>query len=233
MITIDSLTFTYHRDFKIQSGSSFELREGKHYYLIGPSGSGKSTFLRLLAGLEIPNQGEIRFSKLNTTKNFLRLYMSQRPVSWEHMTAEEHLNFLLNKGKRKKDHPQTRYWLESVGLAEKAKCKPYRLSGGERQRLALACALAVNPDLLLLDEPFASLDVVAAKELSLLAKKLTKKRQTVIVEATHYIHEFDPYSPVILIENGMIEYYDCFSDIKPTTCWRNEFIKMLMLRCEE
>jgi iron(III) transport system ATP-binding protein len=148
---------------------SFEVADGGTLGIIGPSGCGKTTVLRLIAGLDAPDEGEIWLDgRLASSKGRLHVSPARRNIGfvfqdlalWPHLTAAGNLLFVLeSRGWPAKTRAaRVREVLEIVGLPERSDEYPGHLSGGEQQRVALARALVGKPDLLLLDEPLASLD---------------------------------------------------------------------------
>jgi len=148
---------------------SLRIERSERLVLFGPSGCGKTTVLRLLAGLEIPEQGSIRIeSRLvaSAGKNLIPPenrdlgMVFQDLALWPHMTMQENLAFGLNaRGVQKHEAKvRVREMLHRVGLEHRIDAKPHQLSGGEQQRVALARALVSRPSILLMDEPLSSLD---------------------------------------------------------------------------
>ena len=148
---------------------SLHIERSERLVLFGPSGCGKTTVLRLLAGLEIPDQGAIRIDgRLVATsgKNFIPPekrdvgMVFQDLALWPHMTVQQNLMFGLSaRGVKKREaHVRVREMLHRVGLEHRIEAKPHQLSGGEQQRVALARALVTHPSILLMDEPLSSLD---------------------------------------------------------------------------
>lgn len=145
------------------------LAPGSRAALMGPSGAGKTTLLRLIAGLERPDGGELRFNNRVFASAHAWVPPWERGVGmvfqdlalWPHMTASEHLAFVLSSARRvdrKQRAQRIQQLLEAVRLADLANRFPTQLSGGQQQRLAIARALAGEPDILLLDEAFNQLD---------------------------------------------------------------------------
>lgn len=174
---------------------SFDARAGENVALIGPSGCGKTTLLRILAGLEHADHGEVSLDGrvLNSgkqteppeTRGVSMVF--QNLALWPHMTVEAHLDFVL-RGTVRSAVERERRWgrlLECFGLTAMADVRPARMSGGEQQRLALARALVVEAPLVLLDEPFSHLDegwrTRAVTELN-----AASKRGSVLVIACHH-----------------------------------------------
>src|SRR5439155_22430416 len=140
--------------------ASVDVRSGSLTALLGPSGSGKSTLLRIIAGLEWPDSGEIRLAGEDATVLAPQKrkvgFVFQHYAAFKHMTVCDNVAFGLKVRKRPKDEIGKRVHelLELVQLEGLAKRYPAQLSGGQRQRMALARALAVDPDVLLLGQPF-------------------------------------------------------------------------------
>ena len=148
--------------------------------LIGPNGSGKTTLLRLAMGLATPTSGQITWAGLATPPGRLAI-MFQRPVMLRR-TAKANIEYVLESH----DQPSADALLRSVGLAHVADRPARRLSGGEQQRLALARALARNPEILLLDEPTASLDPAAIKAVEDILREVAKSGVKIVM-STHDI----------------------------------------------
>ncbi len=173
---------------------SFELPEGKVFVILGPSGAGKSTVLRLAAGLDAPSSGHVRLNgRLASSPGRVLIGPSERDTSlvfqdlalWPHLTCDHHLSFAgpaLGPKERAK-------LLEDVGLNGFADRRPGEMSGGERQRLALARALASKPRLLLLDEPFSSLDPILRLDLRELLRDLHRRHGVGMLYVTHDLHD--------------------------------------------
>jgi len=152
---------------------SLTAPEGKVLALLGPSGSGKSTILRLIAGLEAVDAGEILIGDELVSTHARTLPAEQRRIGmvfqdyslFPHLTAAANVGFGLDKLDRAEREEKALYWLDRVGLKHRAHAFPHELSGGEQQRVALARALAPAPRAVLLDEPFSGLDPVQRAEL--------------------------------------------------------------------
>ncbi|MCZ6678374.1 MAG: ABC transporter ATP-binding protein [Candidatus Poribacteria bacterium] len=170
---------------------SLEIREGELFFLLGPSGCGKSTFLRIVAGFYQPDVGDLRFGdrvinnlpphKRNTGMVF------QNYALWPHMTVFENVEYGLtlrkiDKGTRKKKVTEV---LEVVRMPEYADRPVNKLSGGQQQRIALARALVVEPDVLLLDEPLSNLDAQLRLEMRQEIKRIHSQAGTTSIYVTH------------------------------------------------
>ena len=174
MITLDAITKRFGR-FVALDGVDLALRDGELLALLGPSGSGKTTLLRVIAGLEAPDAGKVAFDGVDVT----RVPATDRGVGFvfqhyalfRHMTVAENIAFGLEV-KKPGERPgkgaiaaKVHALLDLVALAGMGGRRPGELSGGQRQRVALARALAVDPKILLPDEPFGALDATVRKNL--------------------------------------------------------------------
>ncbi len=193
-LEVENLTKRYRRDGEpAVDGASFSLADGKLLALVGESGSGKTTLLRMLAGLETPDTGEIRLdgrvisspgSVLAPERRGIGLVF-QNHALFPHLTVEGNITFglrHLRRGERAEVVPTV---LDLVGLGGYRKRYPHELSGGERQRIALARALAPNPRLLLLDEPFSSLDARLRQSVRDDTRAILRERNATAVFVTH------------------------------------------------
>ena len=202
----------YYGDFKASDNVSFGIDQGKLVALLGPSGSGKTTILRMIAGLEHPDDGEI----LIDGKVVNNIPASQRGIGFvfqsyalfRYMTVYENVAFGLELQKVSKDEIKKRVLelIELVGLKGMEKRYPNQLSGGQRQRVAFARALAPNPKLLLLDEPFAAIDAKVRQELRSWLKNTIEKLGITSIFVTHDQDEAIEVADEIIITNkGRIE----------------------------
>ncbi|MCB9890193.1 MAG: ABC transporter ATP-binding protein [Planctomycetes bacterium] len=187
-IELQDLVFERRKGFRL-GPISLTLRDGSRTALVGPSGCGKTTLLRCLAGLETPGSGSIRIGDRLVQGDGVHVPADKRRIGfvfqdgalWPHKTAMAHLRFVAPRLSRK----DAKALLHRVGLEGRERRRPAQLSGGERQRLALARALAITPDVLVLDEPLASVDVHLRDELALLVRRLTEERSLTLVVVTH------------------------------------------------
>lgn len=202
----------YFKDFKASDDVSFEIEKGKLVGLLGPSGSGKTTILRILAGLEKEDSGEIWIdgecvNALSASKRKIG-FVFQSYALFPYMTVYDNIAYGLKVQKKKKEEIQQRVeeLLELVGLRGLEKRYPTQLSGGQRQRVAFARALAPNPQVLLLDEPFAAIDAKVRKELRLWLKDMIRKIGITSIFVTHDQDEAVEVADEIIITNkGKIE----------------------------
>jgi sulfate transport system ATP-binding protein len=170
---------------------SLEVPEGSLTALLGPSGSGKSTLLRIIAGLETPDSGTIMIdgadvSHVRPQKRGIG-FVFQHYAAFAHMSVRENVAFGLRIRKRPRDEVRARVdeLLSLVGLTKWSEQRPSQLSGGQRQRMALARALAVQPRVLLLDEPFGALDATVRAELRAWLRRLHDEHGVTTVLVTH------------------------------------------------
>lgn len=175
---------------------SLDIAKGEVVAVAGASGTGKTTLLRAVLGLVRPRQGVLRISGSEVSRGAQILVppeernlavVFQGLALWPHLTVSRNLEFVLSaKGFNRKDRRALMSeWLERVGLSDRGQAYPGDLSGGERQRVALARALVYEPTALLLDEPFASLDVALKEQLIRLVRELLAERQVPTLLVTH------------------------------------------------
>jgi sulfate transport system ATP-binding protein len=191
---------------------SVDVERGSLTALLGPSGSGKSTLLRVVAGLEKPDAGSVTISGLDVTRRPPQDrgvgFVFQHYAAFKHMTVWDNVAFGLTIRKRPKEQVRARVaeLLELVQLDGLAKRYPAQLSGGQRQRMGLARALAVDPEVLLLDEPFGALDARVRKELRAWLRRLHDETHTTTVIVTHDQEEaMEVADEVVVMNRGRIE----------------------------
>jgi sulfate transport system ATP-binding protein len=191
---------------------SVAIPEGSLTALLGPSGSGKSTLLRVIAGLERPDAGEVRLDGADVTRVPPQSrgvgFVFQHYAAFKHMTVWENVAFGLKIRRRPRAEVRGRVseLLELVQLSRLGERYPAQLSGGQRQRMGLARALAVDPKVLLLDEPFGALDARVRKELRLWLRRLHDETHTTTVIVTHDQEEaMEVADRVVVMNAGHIE----------------------------
>jgi NitT/TauT family transport system ATP-binding protein len=172
---------------------SLNVAEAEFVCLVGASGCGKSTLLNIIAGLEKPDSGEVLADgKPVTAPGRERLVMFQEPALFPWLTVFGNVLFGLNLKpnlSRKDRHDVAKYYLELVGLSRFERANIHELSGGMKQRVSLARALAPNPRVLLMDEPFAALDALTREQLYGDIQEIWKARRKTIVFVTHNVRE--------------------------------------------
>jgi sulfate transport system ATP-binding protein len=191
---------------------SVAIPEGSLTALLGPSGSGKSTLLRVIAGLEKPESGQVLIGNQDVTNQPARArgvgMVFQHYAAFKHMTVWDNVAFGLTIRKRPKAEISGRVHelLELVQLEGLAKRYPSQLSGGQRQRMALARALAVEPNVLLLDEPFGALDARVRKELRAWLRRLHDEVHVTTIIVTHDQEEaMEVAGQIVVLNAGRIE----------------------------
>lgn len=215
MISIRNLAKRFH-NHNVLKGINVDIKEGELVALLGPSGSGKTTILRMIAGLETPDRGNIFTYGIDITdKSPIDRkigFVFQHYALFKHMTVFENIAFGL-KIQRKKLNLTNKALRDKVddllNLLHIGHIKdqyPSHLSGGQRQRVALARSLAVQPQILLLDEPFAALDEKIRQELRRWLRNLQKKNNLTIIFVTHDQKEaMEVADRVIIMSDGQIE----------------------------
>jgi sulfate transport system ATP-binding protein len=191
---------------------SFGLKEGTLGALLGPSGSGKTTILKMIAGLEVPDSGDIyidsqRVNNIHPSRRGIG-FVFQNYALFRYMTVFDNIAFGLKTQKVKKDRIRERVYelLELIGLAGFDKRFPNQLSGGQKQRVAFARALAWNPRLLLLDEPFAAIDAKVRRELRTWLRNMISSLHITSIFVTHDQSEAIEVADRIIITNhGRVE----------------------------
>ena len=191
---------------------SVEIPAGSLIALLGPSGSGKSTLLRVIAGLEQPDGGTVTISGLDVTRTPPQQrgvgFVFQHYAAFKHMTVWDNVAFGLSIRRRPQEQIRERVGelLDLVQLEGLSARYPAQLSGGQRQRMALARALAIDPEVLLLDEPFGALDARVRKELRAWLRRLHDETQTTTVIVTHDQEEaMEVADEVVVMNRGRVE----------------------------
>ncbi|HWU50330.1 MAG TPA: sulfate ABC transporter ATP-binding protein [Asticcacaulis sp.] len=214
-LSITNITRTFS-GFAALKDISFEAQPGEFIALLGPSGSGKTTLLRLLAGLDAPDAGTISFCgedylKLNPRERRIGMVF-QSYALFRHMTVAQNIAFGLNvrSGKTKPPRAEIRATVERllklVQLDGLGKRYPSQLSGGQRQRVALARALAIEPRMLLLDEPFGALDALVRKDLRRWLRHIHNETGVTTIFVTHDQEEaLDLADRVVVLKDGQVE----------------------------
>lgn len=204
MVVLDNVTFAYPEHDPVFEDLKWEIELGDAWAVLGPSGCGKTTMLYLLAGLHQPIDGEIRIHSKKQTGPRPRtglILQDYGLLPWATAFKNVTLGFEIRKfyGPDGKHVPadedvagssqRVDYWMARLNLAEHADKYPGQLSGGQRQRVAIARTLALNPDLLLMDEPFSSLDAPTRESLQNLTFELRSEEKLTTVIVTHAIEE--------------------------------------------
>ena len=199
-------------DFVALANVSLEVPSGSLTALLGPSGGGKSTLLRVIAGLEEPDSGTVILDGADLTESPARErgvgFVFQHYAAFKHMTVRDNVGYGLKIRKKPKDEIKDRVaeLLALVHLDGFADRYPAQLSGGQRQRMALARALAVEPKVMLLDEPFGALDATVRKELRAWLRRLHDDVHVTTIFVTHDQEEaMEVAEQIVVLNNGRIE----------------------------
>jgi len=211
MLQVINLTKSFG-EVKAVDNVTLRIGAGERVVLLGPSGCGKTTILRLIAGFERPDEGRIILKNVEVSSPDRVMPPHRRKIGmvfqdlalWPHLTAREHLLFCMDA--RKKARERIDAILEMAGLEAHVHRYPHELSGGEKQRLALARALASEPELLLMDEPLTSLDPVLKEELLGVVLDMQDRLKTTMMYVTHDLQEAHAFSEKgVILRAGRVE----------------------------
>ena len=214
-IRVDRLTKAFDR-LPALNNVSLQVRSGELMALLGPSGSGKTTLLRCIAGLEVPSAGQILFGSEDATNIPVQKrgvgFVFQHYALFKHMTVADNIGYGLRVRPRSLRPPQAEIagrideLLELVQLGGYGRRYPGQLSGGQRQRVALARALAVEPRVLLLDEPFGALDAKVRKDLRRWLREIHEQTGRTTIFVTHDQEEaLEVADRIAILRDGRIE----------------------------
>ncbi|GGE30663.1 sulfate/thiosulfate import ATP-binding protein CysA [Agaricicola taiwanensis] len=223
--------------FTALNAVDLHIASGELLALLGPSGSGKTTLLRIIAGLEWPDSGEVRFDGQDALDRSVRErdvgFVFQHYALFRHMSVFENIAFGLRVKPRRERKSEAEIrahvsrLLELVQIGELADRFPAQLSGGQRQRVALARALAIEPKVLLLDEPFGALDAKVRKDLRRWLRHLHEELHVTSILVTHDQEEaLDVADRVVVMDRGQIVQVGSAQDIyeQPATSFVHDFI---------
>lgn len=201
VISLRNVSFTYHspkgETFTLEN-ISFDVYEKEFICLVGPSGCGKSTLLSMLAGLNRPESGEIRMFGKTTGYMLQRDYL----LNWRNIYENAALGLEIRHKKNAETETRLRKMLTDYGLGDFLKKRPNELSGGMRQRVALIRTLALEPDLLLLDEPFSALDFQTRLDVCDDVADIIQKEGKTAILVTHDLSEAISMGDRILVLSG-------------------------------
>ena len=198
-VELKNINKTYG-DYKASDNVSFGIEKGKLIGLLGPSGSGKTTILRMIAGLEQPDSGEIIkqgdvglvFQNFNLFPHFSVLKnITDAPIR-------------VQKRKKEEVYAQARTLLKQMGLADRENAYPFQLSGGQQQRVSIARALCMNPKILFFDEPTSALDPELTSEILKVIKDLAAEHITMVIVTHEMTCARDISDHIIFMDKGLI-----------------------------
>ncbi len=213
---------------------SLDILLNEAMLILGPSGCGKTTFLRLIAGLENPDEGKIYINEQLVSTDDYVIPPHQRGLGfvfqdlalWPHMSVYKNVEFSLSMVKMdwKEKKKRVNRILEQLKLHHKTSQYPGQLSGGEQQRVAIARALVLDSPLILMDEPFASLDPILIKDLVSIVKELKMRKNKTIILVTQIINHINELADrCVVLSEGQISQIGTLSELKKNPA--NEFVK--------
>jgi phospholipid/cholesterol/gamma-HCH transport system ATP-binding protein len=239
-VKVKSLSKSFGQQ-KVLKGIDLEVAAGQTLSVLGRSGTGKSVLLKLIIGLEKPDSGSIFVHGEEVTKmpmkelNEVRKkvgFLFQQAALYDSMTVEENVAFPLRRHTHLSDSERkkrVRELLASVGMDHDTQKLPSEISGGMQKRVGLARALALDPEILLFDEPTAGLDPITASEIDDLIVKLQKERHITSVVVTHDIHGARTVSDrLALMRDGEILIQGTFDDLQKS---RDPFVVQFLKGC--
>jgi iron(III) transport system ATP-binding protein len=235
VLALQNVSFAYPGGRSICRDLDLTVKQGEIACLLGPSGCGKTTVLRLVAGFERPSGGDVVLADtvVASANKFVAPeargvgYVFQDFALFPHLNVAKNIAFGLRHMKETEVAVRVNETLALVGLSRFAARYPHELSGGQRQRVALARALAPRPKLLLMDEPFSSLDVELREKLSLEVRTLLKRLNTTALFVTHDQHEaFAIADRISVMHHGVIEQTDLAYNLyhRPMTRFVADFV---------
>lgn len=213
-VLLKNVTKLFNGNVKAVYDLSMEVKKGEFFSLLGPSGCGKTTTLRLIAGLDKPDEGVISVGEKVVSAGGVWVAPEKRGVGivfqdyalFPHMTVFKNIAFGLTNCNKKELKQKVMEMLELVGLSDMAERYPHEISGGQQQRVALARALAPFPKVMLLDEPFSNLDADLRVELRIETKRILKEKGITTILVTHDQEEaFSLSDRVGVLNSGRLE----------------------------
>lgn len=236
IIEVSAVTKRFSKsDVPAVSDLSFSINAGETLAILGPSGSGKTTTLRMIAGFEDPDSGEIRIGNKKVASAQFSIPIEKRGVGmvfqqfalFPHLTVEQNVAFGLTTTEKTEKSTKVNDALKLVGMAGYQKRYPHQLSGGQQQRVALARALAPQPIVLLMDEPFGSLDMSMRSVMRREVKSILEQTNTTTILVTHDKEEaFALADKLLLMNDGKLHQFGTPETIyhKPSNRFVAEFV---------
>ena len=220
---------------KIISDLSFSLQQGRIGCLLGPSGCGKTTVLRSIAGFEQPNAGQVLIDNQVVSDRETSLPPEQRHIGmvfqdfalFPNLTVQGNICFGLRGWSKQDQQARVHELLAMIGMPASAQAYPHQLSGGQQQRVALARAMAPKPSILLLDEPFSSMDVELREQLAREVRHILKQENITAILVTHDQNEaFAMADEICVMNEGVIQQHDSAYNLyhKPANRFVADFI---------
>jgi len=205
-LSVDHVNMTFTRDSKttpVLEDINLDVREGEFICLVGPSGCGKTTLLNAMAGFLSPTSGAIRIDgEAVTGPDARRIFVFQERGVFPWLTVEGNIGFGLSKLSREERDRRIAHYIKMVGLEGFEQSYPNELSGGMKQRLEVARALAVNPDMLFLDEPFGALDSITRLIMRGELLRIWHAERKTIIFVTHDIDEAVQLADRVVVLNS-------------------------------
>ena len=236
-VQVEGLSKSFGEQTVLQ-GISLEVGQGETLSVLGRSGTGKSVLLKLIIGLHKPDSGSIRVNGEDVTKLKLKKlnevrkkvgFLFQQAALYDSLSIEDNVGFPLRRHSSMSDEERrkrVRELLASVGMDKDAHKLPGELSGGMQKRVGLARALALEPEIILFDEPTAGLDPITAAEIDDLILRLQKERHMTSVVVTHDIHSARAVSDrVALMRDGQVLVEGTFEDLQKS---RDPFVMQFL-----
>lgn len=220
---------------QIISNLSFSLNEGRIGCLLGPSGCGKTTVLRTIAGFEQPTRGAVLIDQQVVSDASHAMPPEQRHIGmvfqdfalFPNLTVQGNICFGLRGRSKKDQQARVQELLAMIGMPTSARAYPHQLSGGQQQRVALARAMAPKPSILLMDEPFSSMDVELREQLAREVRHILKQENITAILVTHDQHEaFAMADEICVMNEGVIQQHDSAYNLyhKPANRFVADFI---------
>lgn len=222
-LTIKDLTFSYNENAKVLDNVSLEIEQGEYVSLLGHNGSGKSTLAKLIVGLLPFEQGEIIVSGIQLSKENLQQIRSKAAIVFQNpdnqfigITVEDDIAFSLENRCVERDEMKKLIWeyAKKVGMEDFLNKEPAYLSGGQKQRVAIADALVINPEILILDEATSMLDPKGKADILKLVQRMRDENPLLtVISITHDVEEAYLSDKIALLDKGRVVSYSSPKDL--------------------